>query len=241
MDAVNKRNVVLYARYARLPRPAGQTCKSCAEQLEGCCEFANFNQWTVIGEHHDDATAPKRADNRPGLQAAITQCTEQKAALIVLTLSRLALNAREAHRILQTLLDNGADLVVIEDNRIDTATDNRRLLLTALKAAAELESEQIAQRTAKAMSEHQSKGKRMSGQPPYGYKVSPKDPSRLILNKDEQKAIERIKELAGQGKSLNGICRILTQEGFQPRQHRRHDGTLAGRWHASTIKKILCC
>ena len=237
MPDKEERKVVLYARYARLPRPAEQASQSCAEQLTCCRELARFKSWSVIGEHQDDATAPKRADNRPGLQAAITQCKAQQAALIVFTLSQLAHNAREAHSLVKTLLDDDVD-VVIADDMIDTAVDERRMLLAALKTAATFESEKISERTIKGMTSKKSKNKRMSGQPPYGFKVSPKDPSRLILNKDEQKAIERIKELTAQGMGLSEICRTLTQEGYQPRQHRRHDGTLAGRWHASTVKKI---
>src|SRR5271169_1320089 len=56
-----------------------------------------------------------RADNRPGLQAALDAACTAKAALVVYSLSRLARSTQDALNISQRLGKAGADLVSLSE------------------------------------------------------------------------------------------------------------------------------
>ncbi|MBX3328352.1 MAG: recombinase family protein, partial [Nitrospira sp.] len=56
-------------------------------RIRAWCEA---NGYTLIGLHVDAGLSGCRADNRPALQASITEACKHKAALIVYSLSRLA-------------------------------------------------------------------------------------------------------------------------------------------------------
>ncbi|NIP53376.1 MAG: hypothetical protein GWN67_14560 [Phycisphaerae bacterium] len=61
----------------------------------------------------------------------------------------------------------------------------------------------------------------MSFLPPYGMKKDPKDPKKLKINFDEQRAIKRMIELRKAVLAFRAIARQLTEKGIQPRKVRR--------------------
>jgi len=63
-----------------------------------------------IGKKHDNDMSGGRADNRPGLQAAIALACKRKAVLVVYKLDRLARNTRDALDVLEQLQKSKADL-----------------------------------------------------------------------------------------------------------------------------------
>jgi DNA invertase Pin-like site-specific DNA recombinase len=81
---------VLYARFS--PRPNPDERDSVEKQLERCRAYCEGHGYTVVAQHHDKDVSGERADNRPGLQKAITAACDRKAVLCVYSLSRLPMH-----------------------------------------------------------------------------------------------------------------------------------------------------
>src|SRR5215831_5862951 len=172
-----------------------------------------------------------RADNRPGLQNAIAAACKRKAVLVVYSFSRLARCTRDAIDLAASLSAAGADLAVIQEN-VNTRSPMGRFVFILFSALAELEREQVAERTSAAMLRHQAKGRRMtrSDRCPYGWQPDPTDQERLVKDADEQANIARIREERRHGRGLREIARRLDMAGI---------GCRGGRWSHTTVRSIL--
>jgi site-specific DNA recombinase len=220
---------VLYARFS--PRPNPEECDSAEKQLERCRANSLGHGYTVVAEHHDKDLSGARADNRPGLQNAIAAACKRKAVLVVYSLSRLARCTTDAIDLATSLSAAGADLAVIQEN-VNTRSPMGRFVFILFSALAELEREQVAERTSAAMLRHQAKGRRMTrpDRCPYGWRPDPSDPDRLIENADEQATIGRIREERRRGRGLREIARRLDLSGVRCR---------GGRWSHTTVRSVL--
>src|SRR5438128_95114 len=196
---------VLYARFS--PRPNAEECDSVEKQLERCRAYSLGHGYTVVAEHHDKDLSGARADNRPGLQNAITAACKRKAVLVVYSLSRLARCTRDAIDLAASLSAAGADLAVIQEN-VNTRSPMGRFVFILFSALAELEREQVAERTSTAMLRHQAKGRRMArpARWPYGRRPDPAGPARLVEDGQEPATITRIREERGIGRGLREIA-----------------------------------
>ncbi len=90
----------------------------------------------------------------------------------------------------------------------------------------------FAERTSEAMLHHQSNGKLMSKEPPYGYMRDPADPQRVIASEYEQKVILRVAALHKAGNGLCAIARWLSENGYKNRSGNYY-------WHHQTVKRII--
>jgi site-specific DNA recombinase len=231
---------VIYARFS--PRPNAAESESVEMQLERCRAYCTGQGYTVAAEHFDKDLSGGRADNRPGLQAALKAACERRAVLVVYSLSRLARNTKDALALAERLQRCRADLAAVRE-QIDTHSPMGRFIFVILAALAELEREQIRDRTSDAMQRHQATGRRMSrlDRAPYGWqpdeagprrtgKDGQERPARLIPHPEEQAIIGRIQKLCAEGLGLRQIARALDEAGLSCR---------GCRWHHSTIKAIL--
>ena len=139
-------------------RPARRrtSATSVEKQIERCRAYAAGHGYTVVAEHADKDLSGGRADNRPGLQKAIAEACRRQAVLVVYSLSRLARNTKDAIDLAERLNAAGADLAVIQEN-VNTRSPMGRFIFTLFSALAQLEREQIADRTSTAMLRHQAK------------------------------------------------------------------------------------
>jgi site-specific DNA recombinase len=220
---------VLYARFA--PRPSAEECDSVEKQLERCRAYSHGHGYTVVAEYFDKDLSGGRADNRPGLQRAIAAACDRKAVLVVSALSRLARCTRDAIDLAERLSAAGADLAVIQES-VNTRSPMGRFIFTLFSALAQLEREQIAERTSSAMLRHQAKGRRMTrpDRCPYGWRPDPADPGRLAPDAREQSIITRIRRERQKGSGLREIARALDAAEIDCR---------GGRWCHSTVRSIL--
>lgn len=219
---------VIYTRFS--PRKNADECESCQTQFGYCRKYCDLQQLEIIAERKDEAISGASAANRPGLQEALDLACKYKAVLVVYSLSRLARNTKEAIEISERLDKAGADLVSLHE-KIDTTTAMGRFVFKLLAAIAELEREQIAERTSEAMRHHQANGRRMSNRTPFGWKLDPDDSSRMIEDTHEQEVIQFVIKLHQQSMSYRQICRELEQQGIQCRGR--------AQWFHQTIKTIL--
>ena len=69
----------------------------------------------------------------------------------------------------------------------------------------------------------------LKGQVPYGWKINDEG----IIEEDayEQKILQLINDLSGEGKSLRGICQELSKQNVSTKN--------GGKWHPNTVRKII--
>jgi site-specific DNA recombinase len=220
---------VLYGRFS--PRPSPEECDSVEKQLERCRAYAAGLGYFVVAEHSDKDLSGGRADNRPGLQLAVSEACRRKAVLVVYSLSRLARNTRDAIDLAERLNAAGADLAVIQEN-VNTRSPMGRFIFTLFSALAQLEREQIAERTSAAMLKHQALGRRMTrpDRCPYGWKPDEVRLGWLVEDPDEQAIVARIVRERRKGCSLREIADILGRIGIRCRGRR---------WEHSTVRSII--
>ena len=220
-------NAIIYARYS--DRPNASDCESIQTQTERICSYCDCNGLVILEKFQDEAISGARADNRPGLQAAVKAACSQGAALVVYSLSRLARSTKDAIEIAERLDRAGADLISLSE-QIDTTTAMGKFVFRLMAGLAELERELVAERTRDAMRRHQANGRRMSDRTPYGWVRDPVNSALLIEEPAEQDVIRRICSLREQGQGLRGICRTLETQGI---------GCRGGRWHHQTVSSVL--
>src|SRR5262245_55625582 len=100
-------------------------------QRERIRAWAVANGYDMGRIHVDAGVSGKRADNRPGLQAALTEVCKSRGALVVYSLSRLARSTKDAISIADRLHKASADLVSLTE-RIDTTTAAGKMLFRLL-------------------------------------------------------------------------------------------------------------
>lgn len=220
-------NAILYLRFS--PRPDADTTESIETQRERCRAWCTGMGHAVGQEFADREMSGGRADNRPGLQAAIKAVCASKGLLVCYSLSRLARNVRDALEISDRLRKCGANLALLDLN-IDTSGPMGRCVFTILAAVAELERNQIRQRTSDAMQRHQSTGRKMGSVCPWGWRDDPEKPGYMLADTDERKIAWTIGTLAGAGHTPSTIAIML---------NRQNVPTRGKSWYHTTIKKIL--
>jgi DNA invertase Pin-like site-specific DNA recombinase len=97
-----------------------------------------------------------------------------------------------------------------------------------MDAAARLERRMIGARTKAALAVKKANGQRISGRLPYGFQLAA-DGKALEPCRDEQKALERMRELRTAGMGGVRIAAALTAEGFNPR---------GKKWDAGNVQRI---
>lgn len=195
-------------------------------KIEAWCAASGF---ALAAVHVDAGLSGGRADNRPALQAALSDVTKQRGVLIVYSLSRLARSTRDAIEIAERLERADADLVSLSE-RLDTTSAAGRMIFRMLAVLAEFERDQIAERTKGAMSHLRANGKRISRHVPYGWTLTA-DGENLAANPAEREAIALMRQLRADGLTLAKIAAALTERGIPSK--------LGATWTPATVRRIL--
>ena len=193
-------------------------------QIAAWCQA---NGYTLTALHADEGLSGGRADNRPGLQAALADATKSKAALICYALARLARSTKDALQISERLARAGADLVSLSE-RIDTTSAAGKMCFRMMAVLNEFERDAISERTRMAMAHKRANGERISREAGYGYRLT--DDGRVVADADEQRTVGLVANLRAAGRSLRQIAADLDAAGIRPRSGRR--------WHPQTVARI---
>lgn len=199
-------------------------------QTERIKAWATANGYDLAGIHVDAGLSGKRADNRPGLVAALDAVCKLRGTLVVYSLSRMSRSTRDTLEISERLQKSRAELVSLSE-RIDTTGAAGKMLFGMLAVLAQFERDTISERTTTAMSHKRAKGERISGRVPYGFALAD-DGVQLVPVEAEQEVLRLVTELRADGESLRSIAATLTSRGFPTRA----GGT---DWKHSTVQSIL--
>src|SRR5262249_36444078 len=221
---------VVYARHS--PRPEAEECDSVEKQIERCRTYCSKQGYTIVKEFSDKNISGGRADNRPGLQAAIRETIKHKATLVVYSRDRLARENADDAEIVRRIIRAGADLESVTEP-FNIKNEAGELMGGKLAVWAQYQPRQIQKRTSKAMRKYQAEGRRMTRMDrcPYGWRPDPSDPRRLIEDADEQAIMgTTIPALHRAGKGPRAIARSLNNAGLLCR---------GKPWSHSTIRSII--
>lgn len=152
-------------------------------------QWAKASGYELIAIQTDAGLSGGRADNRPGLQAAIERACLQKAALVVYSLSRLARSTKDALEISEKLQRAGADLVSLSE-RIETTSAAGKMIFRLMAVLAEFERDQIRERTKSALSYLRSQRIRV-GAVPFGFQLA-EDGKTLVQNPQQMPTVKKI-------------------------------------------------
>ncbi|MCH8970119.1 MAG: recombinase family protein [Planctomycetes bacterium] len=179
-------------------------------QKEKILAWAQANDYELLELFVDAGLSGSRADNRPGLQRAVSTACKRKAALVVYSLSRLARSTKDALVLAERLNKAGADLVSLTES-IDTTSASGKMVYRMLSVLNEFQRDLIAEHTAEALAFKARNGQRFSRFAPFGYRFSHEGD----LDKDqwEQETIRQVHELRRRGLSIRKIGAELAAKG----------------------------
>ena len=175
----------------------------------------------------DEGISGKRADNRPGLVAAL-DTVGKGDALVVYSLSRLSRSTRDTLALSDLLTKKEADLVSLSE-KIDTTSAAGKMVFRLLAVLSEFERDQISDRTRFALAHKRACNEKTGGDVPFGYHARK---GKLYKDAAEQKAVRMVLDLHGKGESLRDIGRALEAAGIARKNGKRT-------WHPQSICRII--
>ena len=139
------------------------------------------------------------------------------AGVVALKLDRLFRNASDCLEVCGAWDKVGAALHLLDlgGEAVDTSSAIGRFFLTVMAGAAELERNQIAERTSMAMQHMRSQGQYTGGRVPFGYVLD--ESGELVEHFGEQQVVARARELRASGLSLRSVAAELESAGMHSR------------------------
>lgn len=189
-------------------------------------EWADKAHASVLRIFEDAGISGTKLRQRPALQDALRLSCEQKAVLVVYSLSRLSRSTKDTLQIAEKLDIAGADLVSLSE-KIDTTSASGKMLFRLMAVLNEFERDQISERTSAALQHMKVKGLVYSPIP-YGYK---RDGDRLIPVVEELQTLEMMNDFRTQGKSYAWIANYLAGVRIPTKN--------GGKWHPATVRRML--
>lgn len=186
-------------------REEGYSIDAQKEMLTAYCVSKGIKKY----EYYIDGGFSGSNIDRPELKRLIEDVKKGKiGCVLVYKLDRLSRSQKDTLYLIEDVFNpHNVDFISLNES-MDTSTPLGRLMLGILSAFAQLERENIKERTSMGMKERVKEGYWMGGgRVPFGYDY---DQSRGILvpNRDAE-TVRRIYELYLDGYSLNSIARML--------------------------------
>jgi site-specific DNA recombinase len=184
-------------------------------QITKIRQYCDLSNLTLIAIYGDPGISGKRAANRPGLQAVLTLASRNLIDhVVVYKLDRLARNTIETLEMIEAMDGQSVSLHSISE-KLDTRSAIGRFVIRTLASLAEMERDQISERTTAALETKRANGERIGGQPPYGWTVVN---GELVRNDTEQHILSRVNDLRSAGLSTRKIVDTLRAEGAVTRK-----------------------
>lgn len=202
---------------------------SLADQRERIAAYCVAHGYRLVGIEADEGLSAKRADNRPGLLAALRSVKRCRGVLVVTKLDRLARSTKDAIELAERIDRSGADLASITE-QIDTATAQGRFIFRLFASLSELEREQVSERTRAALGHKRRQERRISRWAPYGYDFEAAS-DRLRPNEAEQPHLRAILAWHAEGRSYAAIAALLNERGVPAKK--------GGRWARCSVRFIV--
>ena len=219
------KRVFLYIRVST--QEQAQEGYSVGEQKERLIAYCKAHDWLIVEIYVDPGYSGSNL-NRPGIQKLITDI---KGCDIVLVykLDRLSRSQRDTLYLIEDVfLPNNADFVSVQES-FDTSTPFGKAMIGLLAVFAQLEREQIKERTKMGRVARAKLGLHHGGgYIPIGYNY---DGGKLVINPYEAEQVRKIYEWYIAGESLAKITKHLHEAGYTNRY---------GSWSSwSSVRSVL--
>lgn len=215
----------------------GSSLEAQRERIEG---WAKSN-YTVDGKPYElidlvleQASAKTR--KREKLEDVRRRCLAGEAeGMIIVKLDRLTRNVDDIRYFIKNDFSKYT-LISLQDH-LDTNSATGRMMLNFIVMISEWERETIAERTKATLDFKKSKGEKMGGQAPYGYKEKEENKNGRIVkvldvDQTELKMVALILDMWDSEKySLNKITKVLFEKGYVNRNGKK--------FHPQQIKRII--
>lgn len=188
--------------------------------------WATAHDFQLIQILEDAGISGKATDNRKGLLEAVELACQEKAALVVYSLSRLSRSTKDTISLAEKLGKSGADLVSLSED-INTTTATGKMIFRLLAVLNEFERDQISERIRMALA-HKKKRGLVCGQIPFGMH---RNGDRLVPNREEQKVLRILKRWREKDWSLRKISEELNKRGIPAKK--------GGKWYPSGVASVL--
>ena len=220
--------VALYPRVSGLEQ--AQEGYSIGEQIERMKKFCEAKGWTVYKIYTDAGFTGANMD-RPGLQEMIKDSEAGKFDMVlVYKLDRLSRSQKDVLYLVEDVFDEHGVFFSSMTENFDTSTPFGKAILGILAVFAQLEREQIRERTMMGKKARAEKGKWHGGSTqPIGYDYSVED-DMLYINEYEAMQIREIVDLFLKRTPLKTIETICEEKGYKHKH---------GVWSAKAIKRVL--
>jgi DNA invertase Pin-like site-specific DNA recombinase len=208
--------------------------------LERYCELEELDLVTVYED--PGVSASKPLWERPSGKEMRARLEPGDINIVVAyKLDRLFRSARDCLATVEDLKDLGADFATVRD-KIDTSSAQGRFFLTIQAAMAEMELNQIRERTQFAMDHLKAQGKR-AGQLPFGWDLGP-DGETLVESEEEQVTLAKIFELRESGLSYQATADWLNAHNVPTKNRDRKPkqvSPVAGKtqWHKTSVARMI--
>lgn len=199
-------NVVIYARFSS----DRQTEQSIEGQLKVCREFANANNYNVVGEYIDRALSGK-SDNRPEFLRMIFDSNSKSfQGVLVYQLDRFSRNRYDSAIYKAKLKMNNVRVISARENITDDASGV--LVEGVLESMAEYFSIELSQKVKRGMAINAEKGLSNGGKIPFGYKSVNK---HLAIDEEKAPYVKTIFQMYANGSRIIDIADYLNKRGIK--------------------------
>lgn len=184
-------------------------------QIAKIRQYCELNDLSLAGIYGDPGISGKSAANRPGLQAVLSLVSKKRIQHVVIyKLDRLARNTVETLQMVEAMDKKGVSLHSISE-KLDTQSSIGRFVVRTLASLAEMERDQISERTAAALQQKKSNGERTNYQAPFGFRH---ENGKLVRDANEQNILTAVATLTAQGHTVRAIVKLLAENGYTNRK-----------------------
>lgn len=213
------------------------------QRLEAWCVAMGHE---LVGICSDEGVSGKLdPERRAGLAEVLRRLRERRAeGLLVVKLDRLSRVTRDLLDLVSEVERRGWVLASVSE-QIDTSTAHGRFVVTILAGLAAMEREQVAERTRDALAEIRRQGRGCSRFTPFGWmtedgghELPRREPGAgpdrrlLVMDPDEQRALEVISMLRAEGLGVRRISSRLSALG------ETHPRT-GNRWNPRGVERAM--
>jgi len=222
----DKKRAALYARVST--EEQAREGFSLAAQIESMRKYCDIQDLVVTEEYIDDGFSGRNI-KRKAYQRMFSPAERKNwDVLVVLKMDRIHRNSKNFMTMMEDLNKHGQSFISTYD-RIDTNSATGRFVMDMIQRIAQLESEQIGERTYMGMKEKAVSGQGILGfNPPFGYNL---ENSVLVKVENELEIVTKIFDSYLNDMTMDEIAYDLNREGTLTRR--------GNPWNKFNIRTIL--
>lgn len=193
------------------------------EKIEG---YAKLND-IALSKIYDDAAESAKSLDRPAMLELLKQVEKGRILRVVIyKLDRMTRSVSDLGRLLE-LFDKRSVALSSVSESLDTSSASGRLVVNMMGSVAQWERETISERTRAALDVKRSRGEKLGGIAPYGFRAVG---GRLVPDDAEFDIRKRILESRADGHGYKEMADQMNKTDIHPRSGKK--------WYASTVRSI---